>query len=67
MNIIILRLIKIIVFLFSASIAAKMFVKQVRKKNPGAEILAPEIIAVSAIVGAVITEIISALILMVFK
>lgn len=59
MNILILRIIKIAVFLISFFIASKIAVSLLKKRNPQAAVSDPEIIVIAVIFSAVSTTIVS--------
>lgn len=59
MNILILRIIKIAVFLIAFLIASRIAISVLRKRNPHAAMSDPEIIAVAVIFAAVITTCVS--------
>jgi hypothetical protein len=59
MNILILRIIKIAVFILSFLIVSRLFLSFFRKRNPGAALYDPEIVAIAVIIAAVITTAVS--------
>jgi len=62
MNILILRIIKISVFIISFLIASKIILSLLKKRNPRAALSDPEVITVSVIFAAVSTTVVSLII-----
>jgi hypothetical protein len=59
MNILILRIIKITVFIVSFLVASRIALVMLKKRNPRAAVSDPEIIVISVISAAVITTCVS--------
>ncbi len=59
MNILILRIIKITVFIISFFISSRVTLSIVKKRNPQAVFSDPEIIAIAVIFAALLTTIVS--------